>query len=313
MAVAKVSMLKRLRKVSVTEPLAPIATSPSYQPIPNGAFGFWIANRTSGVPGLKPLTVITSFSVKPGEVSTWTEAVACSAQPSGRPGSPRPAACPPGRDNAVQGGRRPFRRSTHPDFRERARQQRRADRLLATRHPGVGVGNGPRVVAGQEDERHAARDERVGDRVHALVAEVDVEHRAVEPLALGLDQGERVPDRARRSHHLGAAALELAREGGGDQVLVLNDEEATAAQRVGTWFSHASFLPGASRPAPRWRSAPRRRRARASSPRRAGKAARARSVRCRSPSAVAGHPPPSAPRPPATRSAPCARPPRRPS
>ena len=85
MAVAKVSMLKRLTKVSVTEPLAPIATSPSYQPIPNGAFGFWIANRTSGVPGLKPLTVMTSFSVKPGEVSTWTEAVACSAQPSGRP------------------------------------------------------------------------------------------------------------------------------------------------------------------------------------------------------------------------------------
>src|SRR3954447_2570580 len=64
MAVAKVSMLKRLTKVSVTEPLAPIATSPSYQPIPNGAFGFWIANRTSGVPGLKPLTVMTSFSVK---------------------------------------------------------------------------------------------------------------------------------------------------------------------------------------------------------------------------------------------------------
>ena len=43
-------MLKRLTKVSVTEPFAPIATSPSYQPIPNGAFGFWIANRTSGVP-----------------------------------------------------------------------------------------------------------------------------------------------------------------------------------------------------------------------------------------------------------------------
>src|SRR3954468_24353715 len=78
-------MLKRLTKVSVTEPPAPIATSPSYQPIPNGAFGFWIANRTSGVPGLKPLTVMTSFSAKPGEVSTWTEAVACSAQPSGRP------------------------------------------------------------------------------------------------------------------------------------------------------------------------------------------------------------------------------------
>ena len=69
----------------MTEPLAPIATSPSYQPIPNGAFGSWIANRTGGVPGLKPLTVMTSFSAKPGVVSTWTEAVACSAQPSGRP------------------------------------------------------------------------------------------------------------------------------------------------------------------------------------------------------------------------------------
>ena len=78
-------MLKRLTKVSVTEPLAPIATSPSYQPIPKGAFGTWIANRTSGVLGLKPLTLMTSFSVKPGDVSTWTEAVACSAQPSGRP------------------------------------------------------------------------------------------------------------------------------------------------------------------------------------------------------------------------------------
>ena len=85
MAVAKVSMLKRLMKVSVTEPFGPIATSPSYQPIPNGAFGTWMANRTSGVLGLKPLTLMTSFSVKPGEVSMWTEAVACSAHSFGRP------------------------------------------------------------------------------------------------------------------------------------------------------------------------------------------------------------------------------------
>src|SRR3954469_10565781 len=78
-------MLRWLIKVSAPEPVGPSATSPSYQPIPNGAFGSWIANRTSGVPGLKPLTVMTSFSAKPGVVSTWTEAVACSAQPSGRP------------------------------------------------------------------------------------------------------------------------------------------------------------------------------------------------------------------------------------
>src|SRR4051794_4852901 len=72
-------------KVSLTQPLGPIATSPSYQPIPNGAFGTWMANRTSGVFGLKPLAVMTSRSVKPGDVSTCTWAVFPLVQVSDRP------------------------------------------------------------------------------------------------------------------------------------------------------------------------------------------------------------------------------------
>src|SRR4051794_3421067 len=78
-ATAKVSVLERPTKKLVPLPVLSTSTSPTYQPTPKGPSGTWIANRSSFVPGFRPLTVMTSFSAKPSEV-TLTEAVALGVQ-----------------------------------------------------------------------------------------------------------------------------------------------------------------------------------------------------------------------------------------
>src|SRR5215211_4938600 len=56
----------------------------------------------------------------------------------------------------------------------------RINRLLVSRHLGISGGHHPSIIAGGEDERYAARPQRLSHRINQLAIEVDVEHCAVE-------------------------------------------------------------------------------------------------------------------------------------
>src|SRR3954468_21027331 len=85
--------------------------------------------------------------------------------------------------------------------RQTSNEARLVDRLFATRRIGVWARYSSSVVAGGKNKRNATRCQYVGDRIHALVPKIDVEHGAVETPTLILDQRQCLRNRASRSHH----------------------------------------------------------------------------------------------------------------
>src|SRR3954453_3167688 len=77
-------------------------------------------------------------------------------------------------------------------------EARPVDRLFTTGHIGVWARHHSSVVAGGKDKRNAPRCQYVGDRIHALVSEIDVEHGTVETPPLIFDQRQRLLNRASR-------------------------------------------------------------------------------------------------------------------
>jgi hypothetical protein len=84
------------------------------------------------------------------------------------------------------------------------------------------------VVAGREDEGHAARGERVRDGVAPLPVEVDVEHRRVD--GLGLDHREGLIDAGGGADDLAAQAGEHVLQRPRHHHLVLDHEDAAAGK-----------------------------------------------------------------------------------
>ena len=65
---------------------------------------------------------------------------------------------------------------------EHALERVRFDRLLQQRDVGVPAIDAVALVAGQEDERHAVREQEVGERLSKLACKIEVEEGAVETL-----------------------------------------------------------------------------------------------------------------------------------
>ena len=104
----------------------------------------------------------------------------------------------------------------------------RLDRLLQQRHVGVAAVDAVALVAGEEHERHAVRDQEVGQRLGQLAGKVEIEHGAVEALDLG--GREAVGQPRVGADHGGAEALEQLLGHHADQELVLDHQQALAGQ-----------------------------------------------------------------------------------
>src|SRR5271167_166792 len=98
------------------------------------------------------------------------------------------------------------------------------DRFLQDRHAGKPGIDGLGVVAGDEDERHAAFRQYFGDRIDQPVAEIDVEHRGIE--VLFTRRGQRLRRRRYRADHLETEFRETVADHHGDQRLVLDQKYA---------------------------------------------------------------------------------------
>ncbi len=105
-----------------------------------------------------------------------------------------------------------------------------AERLLHGRPIAPVPEQALRAVSGREQERAAAGDQALRDRVDRLAGEVDVEDRDVERFAC-LDQPMRGVDARRRPDDPAAESLEYVLDVQGDHRLVLDDEDAQAEWR----------------------------------------------------------------------------------
>src|SRR5579863_2517788 len=104
------------------------------------------------------------------------------------------------------------------------------DRLLQDRYVAEPVVDSIGLVAGEENERNAARREYFGHRIGHAVAEVDVEDGTVE---IALPRGrKRFGSGADRADDGAAALAEKLLDHHGDQSLVLDQEDAAAIRHV---------------------------------------------------------------------------------
>ena len=81
-----------------------------------------------------------------------------------------------------------------------------------------------------EDDRHLHLDQRMGDRVDGLLAQLHVEHRAVG--AFALERFERAGDVFARSDDLVTGILQRVRDVERDDIFVLYDEDLAACVAV---------------------------------------------------------------------------------
>jgi hypothetical protein len=72
----------------------------------------------------------------------------------------------------------------HSILRQQGAQSLHLNRLSVVRHINESFGDHIRVIPGRENERHAARPERVGHREDHVAAHLDIEHCAIEVAAM---------------------------------------------------------------------------------------------------------------------------------
>ncbi len=100
------------------------------------------------------------------------------------------------------------------------------DRLFAMFDYGVAVRNRQPVIAGSKDERHAAFDQFVGDRIDHLPVQVYVEDGGVD-VRIVMDECE-ASSASRWADHLSPARLKITDHVIDDEILVLDQEHASA-------------------------------------------------------------------------------------
>ncbi|MFL1874869.1 methylmalonyl-CoA mutase family protein [Hansschlegelia beijingensis] len=142
------------------------------------------------------------------------------------------------------------RRDAGPQAEHRLLQIGAGQRLVQTRHVPMRLRNGEIVIAAREHERHAAARKLLSQLEDGLVVEVDVEQREVR--RAGGQQFARLIDAAARPDRFAAERRHDSFHVGGDQELILHDQNLPAGERQILGRRHASCSPSSPWPRGNW-------------------------------------------------------------